>query len=195
MRLTAITALLLMLSGCQMAGPDYVRPTTALPSQWDTTSNNTVIPVDWWSDFNDRALTTLIQRALNSNLDLQIATSRIEQSRALLGVTEAKMLPNFNLNTAYQRNRASGVGLMDPSGNQGKEDYDTGIAGIGTSWEIDLWGKLQRASESDRAHLAATEESRRAMQIVVASDISMYYFRLIYSQQLKKMLRSNMLSL
>lgn len=119
MNRAVIPLLLIALSGCRAVGPDYARPQNALPNNWGEQAGGGALPVAWWSIFNDAPLSQLVQRAAAGNLDLQLATARMQQSRALLGVTEAALMPDLSLDGAYQRQRATSVGSMDPSGNGG----------------------------------------------------------------------------
>ncbi|MFD1090816.1 efflux transporter outer membrane subunit [Providencia vermicola] len=183
MKIGFVAALIIMLSGCQIVGPDYETPSNMLPKQWEKISYGADIPIEWWKKFDDPQLNILMENMLSNNLDLQLISSRIAQSRALLGITEAETLPNFNLNTSYKNQRASENGLMDPSGKDGKNNYNIINAGIGLSWEIDMWGKLRRASESQRANFAASEYNRRGIQVSIMAELATYYFQLRSVQQ------------
>ncbi|WP_213978076.1 efflux transporter outer membrane subunit [Serratia marcescens] len=107
MNRAVIPLLLIALSGCRALGPDYARPQNALPNNWGEQAGGGALPVAWWSIFNDAPLSQLVQRAAAGNLDLQLATARMQQSRALLGVTEAALMPDLSLDGAYQRLRAT----------------------------------------------------------------------------------------
>ncbi len=165
MNRAVIPLLLIALSGCRAVGPDYARPQNALPESWGEQAGGGALPVAWWSIFNDASLSQLVQRVAAGNLDLQLATARLQQSRALLGVTEAALMPDLSLDGAYQRQRATSVGSMDPSGNGGEADYNLWRGGFSAAWELDMWGKLRRASESARAGFAASQENRRTLQL------------------------------
>ncbi|RTF70314.1 hypothetical protein D9B73_24845, partial [Serratia marcescens] len=128
-------------------------------------------------------LSQLVQRVAAGNLDLQLATARLQQSRALLGVTEAALMPDLSLDGAYQRQRATSVGSMDPSGNGGEADYNLWRGGFSAAWELDMWGKLRRASESARAGFAASQENRRALLTSVTAEVASNYLRLRATQQ------------
>ena len=178
MNRAVIPLLLIALSGCRAVGPDYARPQNALPNNWGEQAGGGALPVAWWSIFNDAPLSQLVQRAAAGNLDLQLATARMQQSRALLGVTEAALMPDLSLDGAYQRQRATSVGSMDPSGNGGEADYNLWRGGFSASWELDMWGKLRRASESARAGFAASQENRRALLTSVTAEVASDYLRL-----------------
>ncbi|MBH2741000.1 efflux transporter outer membrane subunit [Serratia marcescens] len=103
MNRAVIPLLLIALSGCRAVGPDYARPQNALPNNWGEQAGGGALPVAWWSIFNDAPLSQLVQRAAAGNLDLQLATARMQQSRALLGVTEAALMPDLSLRATQQQ--------------------------------------------------------------------------------------------
>ncbi|BEM50728.1 hypothetical protein SME17J_42220 [Serratia marcescens] len=183
MNRVVIPLLLIALSGCRAVGPDYARPQNALPESWGEQAGGGALPVAWWSIFNDVSLSQLVQRTAAGNLDLQLATARMQQSRALLGVTEAALMPDLSLDGAYLRQRATSVGSMDPSGNGGEADYNLWRGGASATWELDMWGKLRRASESARASFAASQENRRALLTSVTAEVASDYLRLRATQQ------------
>ena len=95
---------ILILSGC-MVGPDFHRPKISSPSAWfgptpqmrfDTARQAELIR--WWTTFNDPTLTSLVERAVVSNLDLQQAQTRILQARANRGIVAAGLWPAIDSN-------------------------------------------------------------------------------------------------
>ena len=171
--LLALTALI---SGCTM-GPDYRRPDVEPPAEYrDETaaeSQASLANLEWWVLFEDPALQELIRTALEHNKDLQAAYWRVEEARARLGFTKADLWPTFDY--------LLGVGVTDPSDvnppfpGDRTENY---FAGVGISWEIDLWGKLRRSNEAARAELLATEWGRRALNISLVAEVARLYFLL-----------------
>ena len=95
--------LALALAGCAV-GIDYKRPNTPAPATFGEAhqgpSTQPSTPVDltqWWKTFNDPELESLIQRAVDANLDLLTAEARVRQARARLGATEATLFPTVDL--------------------------------------------------------------------------------------------------
>ncbi|MFP3457907.1 TolC family protein, partial [Psychrobacter sp. SIMBA_152] len=78
----------------------------------------------WWEVFNDPKLSALTQRALTDNLDLKLASSRLQQSRAARQVITANRYPNTAATGSYGRKRNSGEGLNDPSGHNGDSAFN-----------------------------------------------------------------------
>src|SRR5688572_32460044 len=85
------------MSGCTLVGPDYQRPSVTPPEQFRShvglNEASSLADLPWWQVFNDKALQVLIKQALSENYDLQIATARIEQARAQVGVARADLYP------------------------------------------------------------------------------------------------------
>ncbi|CAI1025449.1 Outer membrane protein oprM precursor [Serratia proteamaculans] len=191
MNKSVIPLLLMALTGCQQVGPNYTPPQNTLPGDWNKQSGNKPVPVAWWSIFNDAQLSRLVQQAAANNLDLQLATARMQQSRTALGIADAALTPDLNLDASYQRQRATSVGSMDPSGKNGEADFNHWRGGFSTAWELDMWGKLRRASESARAGFAASEENRRAVLTSVTAEVASDYLRLRATQKLQAIAEEN----
>ena len=173
-RLLIALALLLAMAGCTM-GPDYMRPDLEPPAGFRQPSETeeSLANLPWWEVFEDPALQELIRTALANNKDLQAAYWRVEEALARLGFTRADQFPSFG----YQ----AGAGVTNPSNvtpplpGDRSDDY---LLGAGISWEIDLWGKLRRSTESARAELLATEWGRRAFTVSLVAEVARLYFLL-----------------
>ncbi|KAG1083753.1 hypothetical protein G6F40_014670 [Rhizopus arrhizus] len=123
-------------------------------------------------------LNELASQVLAANLDLQLAANRVQQSRAARGVTAADRLPSVSATASGLRARNSEVGLNDPSGNGGREDYGLFQAGIGLSWELDLWGRVRRQVEAADARVQMAEEDAHAVRIALLAETARDYLQL-----------------
>lgn len=120
-----------LLTGCTL-GPDFQQPDTHAPQQWDqlegehAPSQPVAEPMQlrWWDSFHDPRLSALIEQVAARNLDLQIASARLLQSRALRSTVAADQQPSVDANAGYSRARNSAEGLSDPSGNAGKSAFN-----------------------------------------------------------------------
>ena len=88
----------LLLSGCTMVGPDFVRPKATVSSEWLETGDKRVKTEaadyrNWWRAFNDPVLDRLIERAYRENLSLRIAGVRVLEARAQLGIAIGELYP------------------------------------------------------------------------------------------------------
>ena len=155
---------LLSLGGCVM-GPDFKTPETPLAAHWANTpsqsghSGTAESPVDmrWWDSFGDTQLSALVREAQTRNFDLQMAASRLEQSRAMRRQVAADTLPAVDGSAGYSRSRNSQRGLNDPSGKEGKQAFNLWNGGLGLSWEADLCVRVKRTVEVADASVQRAE--------------------------------------
>ena len=132
----------LVVGGCTL-GPDFERPNSWAPSSWfasrppppRTISETAPDPIDaaWWSVFNDPVLTRLEEQVAASNLDVRLATVRLQESRLQRGVTAADEYPNANANANYVREKVSDRGVIGLIGGGGSPDASTATSANGLS--------------------------------------------------------------
>ncbi|MEY2633835.1 MAG: outer membrane protein multidrug efflux system [Pseudomonadota bacterium] len=176
----AVSASLLLLAGCTV-GPDYERPASPLPEQFRAADASTerhpvAVQKDWWTLFADPALDELVATALRHNSDLQLAAARLEESEALADQARAARFPQVDLGASETRSRSSTTNTASSSTVPAVQDKKR--ATLGTSFELDFWGKLRRASEAARAGAAASEYARDAMALSVAAGVTQAYLNL-----------------
>jgi outer membrane protein, multidrug efflux system len=174
----SLTALLApgLLAGC-MAGPNYRRPAVQTPTVYRDLSENPQLQAQaasyadlpWWQVFKDTKLQELIRLALKQNYDLQLATERIVAARAELAITRSNLFPQVQGNGNFiggQQNIA-----------QNKYNFLTLTADA--AFQLDLFGRLRRATEASRAQLLATEAARQTVVLTLVSDVAADYFTLL----------------
>jgi multidrug efflux system outer membrane protein len=165
-----------LLSGCITLGPDYARPKIDTPDAWPGEKTEVPVPVQWWRNYNDPVLDKMVEEALAHNTDLALAIARVDEARAQLGVTRADQVPGMSAGADASRNRIS---ERSPTFFPGiKPKYTDLNTSLNASWEIDLWGKYRRATESARADLLATEFNREAVRLTLIAEVSQGYFNL-----------------
>ncbi|WPO45674.1 efflux transporter outer membrane subunit [Pseudomonas sp. S1Bt23] len=189
---------LLSLAACSV-GPDFQRPEGPRVEAWATPqkaapSQVVSSPLDerWWEVFNDRQLSALSRRVLTDNLDLQLATSRLEQSRAARQVVTAERYPTSSASGGYARKRNSGEGLNDPSGHEGKSAFNLWDAGFSASWELDFWGRVRRETEAADATLEVAENDRRGVLLAVLAETAQDYIQLRGVQSTRAVTEQNL---
>ena len=214
-------------------GPDFHKPAPWYsPASWfggrpptAPVSDVASIPVadppdpEWWSVFGDPELTSLEQRVAGSNLDVRVASIRLAESRAQLGVTRADLFPQLNGNGSYTREReskngvigllgagGSGSGSNSPGaqsnglgGTQGgipntslTAPFDLFQAGFDASWELDLWGRVRRSVESARAQVQESAESRRDTLLTSLAELARDYVQLRGTQKIIQITNQNL---
>jgi multidrug efflux system outer membrane protein len=178
-RAAPVVLFALLLSGCAV-GPNYKRPAVAVPDQYRGAALDAASLADKkWSDlFQDDALRQLIETALQHNFDLGIASERVLEARAQFHIARANEFPNLSAQagfTAARTSEASSFQALPPDTSfQGSYTQ----VGFALSWELDLWGRLRRLSESARAQYLATEEGRRGVVVSLIGDVMNDYFLL-----------------
>lgn len=175
--MSVMLLLTLVLTSCTL-GPDYARPVVTAPEAWraplPADAAPAAVDLAWWEQFQDPALRDLIREALATNHDLRIAVARVDQARALAGITRADQFPTVNAGASASRNRGSNT--TEPRGFGGESNRFAVAADL--SFEVDLWGRLRRSTEAARAELLATEEARNVVQMTLVSDVATAYLRL-----------------
>jgi NodT family efflux transporter outer membrane factor (OMF) lipoprotein len=183
MRLHLITVSfgLVVLAGCTM-GPNYKRPQVALPEQFHnagTTGPASLADTKWQDLFNDPTLNQIVATALEKNFDLQVAAERVQEAQAQLGIARANQYPFLDLQTSFTAARPSSYStstFLRPGTNL-SASYTT--VGAALSWEVDLWGRFRRLTESARAQYLASQEGRNAVTVSLVSDVMNAYLQLL----------------
>lgn len=176
MRKQLITIALIanLLTGC-MVGPKYRRPSVEPPDVFRGTAGpaaapdpNSLADLKWFEVFKDERLQELIRTALARNYDLREAVARVDAARANLGVTRSDQFPNLTAGPDLTTLR-----------NSSTERSFGGVALNLLSFEVDVWGRLRRATEAARADLLAADENRKAVITTLVSDVATAYFDLL----------------
>jgi len=172
-------ALPLLVGGCA-AGPDYERPELDLPESYrqPIEQGESFANTPWWELFTDERLQALIRIALEENQDLGIAAARIEEFRAVLGVTRADQFPTVDIRASGAQ--AEGSENVFPGNIPGvpNDKVENYRLSADVFFELDLFGRLRRSTEAARAQLLATEEARRSITISVVSSVASSYMLL-----------------
>ena len=171
--------ILFAFNGC-MVGPDYKRPSVDIPGAWRTPETNAQNLADtaWWEQFGDPALNELIKTAIQQNKDLKVASYRVEEFEGQVITTRAPLFPQVGAGFSAQRNRISEKG-QEPLSGSVKNPANIFNASINASWEIDLWGRIRRATEAARADLLSTEEARRGVILTLVTQVAESYVNLL----------------
>jgi multidrug efflux system outer membrane protein len=174
----AISAALLLAS-CAV-GPKYQRPPVNSPANFRgepaTKDTNSIADLPWWQIFHDETLQGLIRTALTNNYDLRIAVTRVEQSKEVVAEARSQFFPQIGYEGGVYRGRNTSTGV--PSYSKGVTTTEL-VGAADASWQIDLFGRIRRMTESARAQYFATREARRDVTISVISQVAQNYFQLL----------------
>src|SRR6266571_2649782 len=195
-----VLALNASLVGCAV-GPHYAKPTTNLAPFHNLAGVSATKPEfpapaleSWWTGFNDPMLVTVVQRALNQNLDLAAALARVRQARAAAAAAGAQLLPTADLGatgTALHQSVVNPLGSVAnglPGYSRDQREYTAGTA---ASWEIDVSGGLRRGAAAAADELQVAQAQQVGTRVTVAAEAADAYLhvrefqaRLAVAQQL-----------
>jgi NodT family efflux transporter outer membrane factor (OMF) lipoprotein len=186
---TILATIAVLLAGCAV-GPKYVAPSTHLEpfhNSIPTNTNSAKAPQldTWWTGFDDPMLVTIVERALNQNLDLAAAIARVEQARAVAKGAGAQLLPTVDLNASVTAERQSAVGPFGavangfPGFERNQQEYTLGTA---ASWEIDLAGGLRRGAAAARDEFQAAQAVHAGTRVSVAAEAADTYLQIRAAQ-------------
>ena len=183
-----------LLAGCAV-GPDYHKPDAfksgPLPGNFDNQNSATNWPEwkaaepsaqlprgPWWNIFGDAELNRLETLATADNQDLTAAAARFEHARALVKIARADFFPQLSAQPDWvrQRTSANAPQLGRPAG--AAYSYSTFLAPLELGWEIDLWGRVRRQSESAQARFSAAAEDLESVKLALQSEAAADYFTL-----------------
>ncbi len=166
-----------MLGGCIVSRVDPGKPALPLPDSLPSQAlAGAPLPDPWWTIFGDEMLDQLIGEALAYNPDVAVAAARVAQARAGLRITNANRLPIVDAEGVATRSKSSAAISQAPGLERQRTIYTVqGVVG----YELDLWGKYLRASESARAALLNTEYGREATKLSLTGEVARGYFGLV----------------
>lgn len=175
-----------VLAGCAV-GPNYVRPDVSLEPYHNAEAvaarQASAPPMldQWWNGFSDPVLASVIQRALDQNLDLVAAVARVEQARAMAASAGAQLFPQAELGASAMAAHQSMRGVIGsiaggmPGFSRDVRQYTIGPA---ASWEIDIAGGLRRGAAAARDEAQAAEATQAGTRVMVAADAADAYFHI-----------------
>lgn len=172
-----------LITSCTV-GPNYHRPAVQVPQGFRAPDPLPAPQVEsfadlkWWEVFKDPELQELVKTALRQNYDLLDAVARVEEARANLGITRSNQFPQVGASGDLQFTRLSRDGSFAlPASLVPSQNRNWGEASLNLlSFEVDLWGRLRRATEAARANLLSAEENRKAVVTTLVSDVATGYF-------------------
>ncbi len=174
--LTTRRALLLapvLLAACA-SGPAPTRPPLQLPAAYVGTPEaaSAVLAADWWKAYREPALDALVDQALAANLDLRLAAARIDEAAVAVTLARSAQWPTITLDSAVTRSRSSQLnGQVLPQATS-----TTHRVALGTSFEIDLWGRLRNATSAAQEQLLSTQYARDTVRLALVGGVVQTWF-------------------
>ena len=173
----------MLLAGCTV-GPNYVRPEAvpAMPASYKEVNGwKPALPKDeaikgaWWQVFNDPQLNALEEQVAFSNQNVLAAEAAFRQARALIQAAKAGYYPTVTAGASVSRAHSSAT-LGSPA--VAKEDTTTYTLPVDISWEADIWGRVRRSVEANRASAQASEADLAALRLSSQAQLAQAYFQL-----------------
>jgi multidrug efflux system outer membrane protein len=159
-----------LLAGCAV-GPNHRRPIIPVPEAHrgalEHAEAESLADLKWWEVFGDPALQRLVDDALRQNLDLEAAVARVEQARNFVTVARSDVFPQIGYAGEASRQRAGGVTF----------NSFTGLFNL--AWELDVWGRIRRATEAARADYLGSIDAQRGVMLSLVSAVAQAYFELL----------------
>lgn len=156
--------------------PAYNRPDTPSKSSWSrqgpaVSASETISP-EWWREFRDPYLDHLVNQAIAGNFDVKILAARIQVADAQIGEVRAGALPTVNV--------GAGADFEKTTKQTFTKQYNVGTQ---LNWEIDVWGKVEKGVQAQKAEFHATEADWRAGYLTLVSSVASTYFQILQFDQ------------
>ncbi|WP_336768836.1 efflux transporter outer membrane subunit [Pantoea endophytica] len=173
-----ITPLLtvMLLAGCAV-GPDYQRPSMAMPTHFKEAKGWTqATPQDanskgeWWQVYHDATLSNLLKQVSISNQNVASYAAQYREAQALVGQSRAELLPSLGYDASSTRSGSRASGQRSVSNSH--------AADLSASWELDVWGKLRRTLEENNASAEASKAELANITLSAQSELAQDYFQL-----------------
>jgi len=163
-----------LLFGCaDVRVPEYKHPEAQAKANWSRPAGSTVtaseaISPQWWSQFGDPSLDTLVTQAIGGNVDLKILAARITVAKAQIAEVRAGALPTVDVGAGANFQKSTGSALT--------KQFN---AGTRVAWDIDIWGEVEKGVQGQAAEFHATEADWRAGYLQIVADVSTTYFQIL----------------
>lgn len=164
----------LSLGACvDVSMPDYKRPDTPAKGSWSDRKGTPVsaaatIEPDWWKGFHDPYLDTLVAKAISGNFDIKVLAARIDVASTQIGEAKAGALPTMDL--------GGGADFEKSTRQTFAKQYNVATQ---VSWDIDIWGKVEKGVQAQKAEFHASEADWRAGYLELVANVSSTYFQIL----------------
>jgi NodT family efflux transporter outer membrane factor (OMF) lipoprotein len=163
-----------LLCGCaDVRVSEYKRPEAPAKSSWSRPSESAVSPsgtisMQWWTEFRDPYLDSLVAKAVSGNFDLKILAARIDVANLQIAEARAGGQPTVDI--------GAGASLEKSTGQRLSKQFSLGSQ---VNWDIDVWGRVSKGVQAQTAEFKATEADWRAGYLTLVSSVSTTYFQIL----------------
>ena len=200
---SSVAAAVIAVAACDPVGPDYVRPTPPVPTQFAETGpwkeavpQDTIGRGDWWTVFADPVLNNLQLEAVRQNPDLQAVSKLVLQAQAIAGISKSYLYPAVNAGALVQRfaNNSNFATLVDPAtvtASTGTISFAYKGVPLYATYEIDFWGRVRRQAESAMAELSASVAAFQTAMLTLNGEVAQTYFELRTTDELLRLINDS----
>ncbi len=169
LKLSGIAVLIAAINACAV-GPDYQPPAQVADISLGAPYQQAGLAQQWWQAFDDAALNQLIAKALEENRTLAQARANVDRAYAVFRDANNDLLPKGSLDAGYQASENSTLA----AGDNGviSRGYSSGAS---LSWDIDLFGKIRRATEAAQANAQQADILWHDAQLQLISQVATSY--------------------
>ena len=183
--LTMLTVCCSILAGCSAFNrSEFEMPAVTVPSHWQQ-QNKTLTSLtseeQWWKQFNNLELNSLVKRALETNNDLALATLTLRKARLNAGLSEDRKLPDLSFKAESSNENTFDSGDSDNT-------YSTTTE---LSYELDLWGELSATADAQQWAAQASAEDRESVAQSLVVTVASLYWKIGYLNQRLNIIQSN----
>jgi outer membrane protein, multidrug efflux system len=162
-----------VLCGCaDVRISEYQRPDAPAKSSWSrpegSVSAADAVSAQWWTEFRDPYLDSLVTKAISGNFDLKMLAARIDVANAQIGEARAGALPTVDI--------GAGASFEKSTGQKFGKQFSLGTQ---VTWDFDVWGKVNKGVQAQTAEFRATEADWRAGYLTLVANVSTTYFQIL----------------
>jgi NodT family efflux transporter outer membrane factor (OMF) lipoprotein len=177
-------------------GPNYQQPPAPVANDWIDSKAKGVSVVskdlkEWWTEFKDPALNSLVAEAYQQNLSLRSAGARILAARAQRNIAAGNLFPQVQQAFGDHNHNQLSANVANPAN---KRFFNDTAVGANLSWELDFWGRFRRGVEAADADLDASIENYDDALVLLISEVASTYVQVRVFQQRLKYVEGNIVT-
>ena len=190
LRLTCYALLCLLVPIGVMAQTEHTYLDRALPGSWSEEGSDfqQTLPVEdnWWRNFKDPLLDSLIEVAVKQNYSVQMAMDRIAMAKANLRSAQGSYSPTLGLSAGWTRQQSSGNINQVP-----KAITQYSSATVDMNWEVAVFGSIRNRVKAEKENFAASKEEYNAAMVSLCAQVASSYINMRELQQEVKVAQQN----
>ncbi len=161
---------LLIFTGCSINQKEQLKSSIIIPKKY--TQPQLYVNNKWWEQLNDAQLNALIETALQHNRDLKVAIENIKAASALLKQSSVAQTINVDVTASASHSLYNSV-----------DDTDLFSLGLGASYELDVWGRLDSLENASRYDFNVSSQDLQSVAITVSAEVALAWYRLLEQQR------------